>query len=230
MNAPPLAAFFATTQPSRAHRRWLTTVGPLIGLLLLPLLFAAGCEQPGVTATQASAQQSAGAAPPPPAPVVNAPATPSFPDQVDEPDVEPELFDFVESTLPSEPERPRPSPTLTRGATSPSVSSGQGRDLPVMLRRGVALPQTLPTGTQVSFSVEYEFVQGAPSSSYAYIWVIESGRGKPIAVPCRPTQRQGTLTLLASGLRPEAKPFRCYLMETRAGGERRRISKTTPLR
>lgn len=88
----------------------------------------------------------------------------------------------------------------------------------VQLRTGVALAQTLPTGTGMLFSVSYEFVSAAPDSTRKYYLVI---RGKDGTMRQEvQVQQSGTLQSVALGVRPENGPFSCFLLEVSRYGER----------
>ena len=102
-------------------------------------------------------------------------------------------------------------------ASSPSPS--------VQLSAGVALPQTLPDGTVMSFSVDYQFAQGQPDPNAAYVWVIERSQGTPSRQPKKLSPR-GTLQGFVAEFRPEQGPFQTYLEDGRGN----RISPTAPLR
>ena len=66
-----------------------------------------------------------------------------------------------------------PQPTALE--TPPSAGTNQTS---IQLSAGVALPQTGPDGTLMSFSVDYEFAQGEPSTDGDF-WVIERARQAP---------------------------------------------------
>jgi hypothetical protein len=93
-----------------------------------------------------------------------------------------------------------------------TASEGQQ---PIRLSAGVALPQTGPEGTLMSFSVDYEFTQGEPASGY--IWVIERAHGGPARQPIQ-LARQGNLPILINGWRPEDGPFQTHI-EDRYGNK-----------
>jgi len=84
----------------------------------------------------------------------------------------------------------------------------------IQLSAGVALPQTGPDGTLMSFSVDYEFVQGDPSAE-GYAWVIERAHGGPARQQVR-LSGKGTLQVLIPGWRPENGPFQMHI-EDRKG-------------
>ncbi|MHB8973341.1 MAG: hypothetical protein ACYC3X_24505 [Pirellulaceae bacterium] len=88
----------------------------------------------------------------------------------------------------------------------------------------MALPQTGPEGTLMSFSIDYEFTQGTPGSS-GYIWVIERAHGDAARQPVQ-LARQGNLPILIQGWLPEDGPFRTRI-EDRSG---KRLSAVIELR
>lgn len=133
--------------------------------------------------------------------------------------------------------QPYPLGSTDRGAESPpreerppaaparAPSRSPSRGYPIQLSAGVALPQTLPTGTAMGFSVDYRWVEGAPNPAETYFWVIEPAGGPPIRQPVR-LQREGTLTAFAFEFRPEHGPFHTYIVDAHG----RPLSPRTPLR
>ncbi len=83
--------------------------------------------------------------------------------------------------------------------------------MPIELSTGVAMAQTLPEGTSMSFSVDYRVAKDAKVDPKAkYVWVIErSGGGTPIRkeIPLTP---QGTLQIITPW-HPEDGPFRSHI-------------------
>jgi hypothetical protein len=110
---------------------------------------------------------------------------------------------------PTSSEAPRPSvqapPTSVAAPSGPTVKAAPAPGFPVRLSAGVALPQTLPEGTMMGFSVDYRFVQGQPLSSTPYYWVILRAQGTPARIPVR-LNAQGNLAKFLSW-RPEEGPF-----------------------
>jgi hypothetical protein len=97
--------------------------------------------------------------------------------------------------------------------------------LPVQLSAGVALAQTLPDGTAVGFSVDYQFVQGRPDPSAQYFCVVERTQGPPVRQPVR-LDAYGTLQGFIDTFRPEHGPFQAHLEDARGN----RLSPNAPLR
>ena len=98
--------------------------------------------------------------------------------------------------------KPRPAPS-----TPPRPAPSQ---LPsIKLSAGVALPQSLPTGTAMGFSVDYQFIGGRPGPS-PYLWVIQPGNGQTAKQPVQ-LQPQGTLQVFILQFRPENGPFHTHI-------------------
>lgn len=111
------------------------------------------------------------------------------------------------------------SPPPAQGQTPPS-SSAHAAGTRVTLTRAVMLPQTLPDGTQATFSVDYEFSGDGPRSGYKYALVISTKDGLE-GMATVEVESSGTLQLLSSGFRPTDGPFRGWLVEQPPGGEPR---------
>jgi hypothetical protein len=90
---------------------------------------------------------------------------------------------------------------------------------------GVALAQTLPTGTAMGFSVEYEFVGRRPTGSATFFWVLVPGKGQTVRQPVQLNAR-GTLQGFVQRFRPEHSPFSTHI-EDQSGN---RLSKSLPFR
>lgn len=114
---------------------------------------------------------------------------------------------------------PSPSPPPASGAATP------GQTLPIRLSAGTALPQTLPEGTAMGFSVDYQFAGARPEPNTRYFWVIERAQGLPTKQPVQ-LKPQGTLQRFIGDFRPEQGPFQTHLED--AGGNR--LSANEPLR
>jgi len=107
------------------------------------------------------------------------------------------------TSKPPGPSRPPASPPPARAA-QPSAEPS------IRLSAGVALPQSLPTGTAMGMSVDYVFTAGQPVSSQRYVWVIEPAKGNLVKQRVQLSQR-GTLQAFFPQLRPENGPFRAYI-------------------
>lgn len=121
--------------------------------------------------------------------------------------------------LPSS-ELPAPSPP----APSATPQSSASVQLPIRLSTGVALPQTGPEGTLMSFSVDYHFDQGDPNPA-GYSLVIERTQGAPARRSVR-LAKQGELPILVPGWRPEDGPFHAHIEDLNGN----RISQLIDLR
>jgi len=121
------------------------------------------------------------------------------------------------------------SPGAPTPATSGLAVSGAPRPgkafLPVQLSAGVALPQTLPDGTAMGFSIDYQFTQGQPEPAGRYYWVVERTQGPPARQPVR-LEARGTLQQFITDFRPEHGPFQTHLEDGRGS----RLSASAPLR
>lgn len=107
--------------------------------------------------------------------------------------------------------------------------SAQSAEPPIRLSVGIALAQTLPTGTGMSFSVDYQFLEGRPNSSNRYLWVMEGRGGKSQRQPVQ-LSPQGNLLLIVPGFRPEDGPFSSHIVELTPGGSQRRMSRSISMR
>ena len=100
---------------------------------------------------------------------------------------------------------------------------------PVKLSAGVALPQSGPTETLMSFSADYRFTESGPVPTAQYVWIIERSQGVPHHSPVR-LNSKGVLQVFVSGWRPEEGPFQSYVAEVSDKGSLDRISASIPLR
>ena len=114
-----------------------------------------------------------------------------------------------------------PANTLTPASTSPPQPSAMS----IKLSAGTALPQSLPTGTAMGFSVDYEFVSGQPDPSAEYLWVIKSAQGRTTKqrVQLKP---RGTLEGFVLEFQPEHGPFQTGLEDAQGRG----LTELAPLR
>ena len=89
------------------------------------------------------------------------------------------------------------------------------------LSAGVAVPQSLPTGTAMGMSVDYQ--SGGLNQSSRYVWVVKSEGGGNVEQPFEPLA-QGTLQTFFLDLRPEHRPFNSHIEEISPSGRRTRVS------
>jgi len=122
---------------------------------------------------------------------------------------------------------------VTQTDTRPSApvsAARQNTQTAFHLSAGAALPQSLPMGTVMSFSVDYQQRGQLPSGSVNYLWVIKGVSGSTHRQPVR-LKSNGTLTTIVPGLRPEAGPFECHLAAYRGSrGQPQPVSNSIPLR
>lgn len=126
---------------------------------------------------------------------------------------------------PANPNTGNPADSNTAAAPPPASNNQPA----IRLSAGVALAQTLPNGTGMSFSVDYQFQNGQPNPSNKYIWVIQRGDGKSLGQPIQ-LARKGTLPIIVPGLRPETGPFKSQIVEITPDGSQQKISNTINLR
>ena len=120
-------------------------------------------------------------------------------------------------------------PAGTGGAAAPPAPpSTPAASANIRLSAGVALPQSLPDGTAMGFSVDYRFVEGSPSETLKYVWIIQPASGEPTVVPVE-LESSDTLQTFTK-FRPEHGPFQCYLAEESASGEHAPLSDPLSMR
>ncbi|MGE0608093.1 MAG: hypothetical protein AB7O62_13445 [Pirellulales bacterium] len=200
---------------------------PCVSCGLACLLLLAGCDQ-----LQSSYKKSLGIKPAPDQPsaaetdaVAEAPANGALPDS---PAPVPAEQDVVPNAELAQPPGPAPLAVPPSTANSPSAA-GSSATVKVTLSSGVALAQTLPSGTAMGFSVDYQFAQGGPATNGRYSWVIVPAKGEPVSVQV-PLEESGTLQEFFLTLRPEHGPFQCYLAEVVSNNRPNPISATVNLR
>ena len=76
----------------------------------------------------------------------------------------------------------------------------------VKLSAAVAIPQSLPTGTAMGFSIDYRFTNGRPDKEAEYLWIIAPTKGDPVALPVQ-LKRRGNLQTFVTQFRPRNGPF-----------------------
>ena len=120
------------------------------------------------------------------------------------------------------PEAEAKAPQPASGQATPSQSAAP-RSAFVKLSAGVALPQSLPMGTVMAFSVDYRFAGGGQSGA-SYFWVIVPDKGQPVRQPIQ-LQAHGTLQGFCQQLRPENGPFKSHIEDAQGT----RISSSVPM-
>ena len=179
-------------------------------VLLLSALIVAGCsarEDDG--STNPSLAEPSG---PPSAPVPPPPPPPPPPPTIDGPD---DIQPVAGGDEPGEPASQQVVPPEAPPGIRPVPPPATNRQVAIRLSTGIALPQTTPAGTVMSFSVDYRFVRGGPDPSVPYVWVIER-EGGPAGKLQVSLAAEGTLQTLAGGWRSRDGPFRCHI-EDRQG-------------
>lgn len=132
--------------------------------------------------------------------------------------------DAAGSAAQAEPARPaEPNPPPARTPARPALSAARV----ALARSGVALPQSLPGGTVMAFSIEYQF-QGEFNRESTYVWVIEGRGGVQFRQPVR-LQRPLPLQIATPQLTPNHAPYSTYIEEHPPGGRPRRLSESRPL-
>lgn len=128
---------------------------------------------------------------------------------------------------PPSPSSPPPTAALPAASAPPPAepTPAAAQQPSIRLSAGVALPQSLPTGTAMGFSVDYQFSGGSPSTSSPYAWVIEPSKGQRAIRPVR-LSSEGTLQDFFQQFRPENGPFSTHIED--ANGNQ--LSRPLPLR
>lgn len=90
------------------------------------------------------------------------------------------------------------------------------------------MPQTLPTGTAMGFSVEYEVSGDVSAVERQVVWVIETANDKRAAIPVR-LEQEGSLATFAPGIKSAHGPFQCFLAIVSPDGRPVKISKKVTL-
>ena len=96
------------------------------------------------------------------------------------------------------------------------------------LSAGVALPQPLPSGTAIGFSVDYVLLADLPTHDGEVRWVIESAK-ESIEIAVR-LESRGNLTTFAPTMKPEDSPFQSYLAIVASDGHKLPISPAIEMR
>ena len=78
----------------------------------------------------------------------------------------------------------------------------------IRLSTGVALAQTLPDGTSVLCSIDYQWLSGEAQQGVQYVWVIELGNGQRMTGPANVGKRSGTIQAILRGVKPDQGPFK----------------------
>lgn len=108
-------------------------------------------------------------------------------------------------------------------------AGSSSQEPPIKMSAGVALPQTGPTGTLMSFSVDYRFREGGPDAAAKYVWVVERSKGEPHRQPVQ-LNSSGNLRTFLPEWRPEEGPFRSHIAVVSDNNVLDNISGSIPLK
>jgi len=192
----------------------------LVGVAALAALFT-GCEPTGPVTTQGVLTRNAANPPlPPPPPGVSLPEAPA-PGEARKTNP----FDRT-AAAPSEPATS--APTVAESTYTPTEPTSSAAKPSIRLSVGIALPQTLPDGTQIGVSVDYKLT-GNLNPSAKYLWVIQSRQGETaMEVQLKP-QGGNLASFLPIAIRPEDSPFKAWIDEVSTSGSRLRVSNVESL-
>ena len=186
----------------------------------------AGCEPPGPATTKGVLTRNVASPPlPPPPPGSSAVVTPAdvAPPSNENRRANPFERPGSESQSTSAPATAQPTPTQTTSTDSAGKPT-------IRLSVGIALPQTLPDGTQIGVSVDYKLTSGALNPSAKYVWVIESRQGQT-AMQVQISPQGGNLaSFLPIEIRPGDGPFKAWIEEVSTSGTRVRVSDVEELK
>jgi len=102
-------------------------------------------------------------------------------------------------------------------ASRPRTSSGRTTQVEIRLRTAVALPQSLPTGTAMFFSVDYQVTGDTSGSQVRYVWVIKPPNGQ-VWESAVQLQSRGTLQSFVTEWGPVTGNYEMWIDEvTRYG-------------
>ncbi len=132
---------------------------------------------------------------------------------------------------PSATEIPVSSASSTDHAPGSRVSSNipagtSATKLSIRLFTAVALAQTLPTGTAMGFSAEYQVSGGSLNSAAQYAWRIQRSDGEQMAFLIPQLKSSGQLQTFVSGWRPRQGPFTSQIVEVAADGSQHPVSRS----
>lgn len=225
--------------PTNTSQLWVK----LIGLACTSALALAGCEPPpipttgGLVSVREQADEEPGGlqlAEPLPttaAQAESASALPAEPDATLPLAPQPVIPPAASVPLAANPDLIPVDQANSRGPQSARSGQSQGRpttapraarNTSIRLSAGVALPQSLPTGTAMGMSIDYAFAGGLNPSS-TYVWVISSEGGGDVEAEVE-LAIKGTLQSFVPNLRSEHRPFNCRIEEVLPDGRRLRVS------
>ena len=122
-----------------------------------------------------------------------------------------------------------PASQLPKQNWSPQATDrNAAEEHPVKLSVGTCLPVSLPDGTSMAFSVDYQCVNFERAADQKTIWVIEGNSSRPFVTEVV-LQDRGELSILTP-FRPEDGPFLSSLAELMDDQSRRTISSSINMR
>ncbi len=166
---------------------------------LLASFFFTSCNQaPSGNITPASS---------PPSNATKTPTTSAVPPIVRSAQSAPNLAEATGEGQPTQPDvasnASAPSAPIAAPGAPPTNASPR-----IQLSTGIALAQTLPDGTSVLCSMEYQWVGGGALPGVEYLWVIELGNGQRMTGLANVSKRNGTIQAILRGVKPDQGPFK----------------------
>ena len=125
-----------------------------------------------------------------------------------------------------------PAPTGTTDqpyADRPGTPTGGPTQPVIRLRTAVALPQSLPTGTAMGFSLDYVFSLNAPNADSRYVWVIEPPKGEANQSDVKLSD-EGSLSRFVTQWGAKTGTYTTYVDEITSAGKRQTVSNRLKLR
>jgi hypothetical protein len=200
-----------------------------IASLSLAALLLAGCGSQPVAGPVPVRVSPAAAAFPQSDPAAGSPgaALPTTPGGFSLPigaDISPPTPDLSSSSAATGEQRSQAQPSQqlppATPATPPASSPAPAQVPFINLSAGIAVPQSLPTGTAMAISVDYErYAELKTSSRYAL--VVKSNAGE-IATEVK-LESSGNLSVFIQQFKPEHRPFTARIEEVTPGSKRRTI-------
>jgi hypothetical protein len=133
-----------------------------------------------------------------------------------------------ESTAPGAVTPPASPQTNSSPVATQNLSASNSAPILIVELVGVALPQSLPSGSAMTFGLQYHVASGALDPANNYEWVIEPPHG--IAWKQQVTlERQGELNALISEWPPETGDYTTYIQQIGPTGSATIISKKLKL-
>jgi hypothetical protein len=103
---------------------------------------------------------------------------------------------------------PPAAPPQTQASAAAPTSAQTAAAPRIQLSTAIALAQTLPDGTSVLCSIDYQWVSSGVQTGVQYIWVIELGNGQRMSGPANVSKRSGTVQAILRGVKPDQGPFK----------------------